>query len=119
LARLRRSIAANPAAEKRGARQATRWPEFGANPIEAVGRMAAGSGGQALPRQQLASIFITKGSRSRCFEHIRTITATLVFPTWTVFLDTLITSKPPPELRSQTQPRKSRGQMAFRIAARA
>ena len=45
-----------------------------------------------------------KGSRARFFEHLRTISAYLVFPTWAVFLQTLITSKPPPELQNQTQP---------------
>lgn len=44
-----------------------------------------------------------KGSRARFFEHIRTVSAYLVFPTWTVFLDTLIASKPPPDLQSQSQ----------------
>ena len=45
-----------------------------------------------------------KGTRKRLFEHIRTITAYLVFPNWTAFLETLITSKPPPEMQNQTQP---------------
>jgi len=40
-----------------------------------------------------------KGSRKRFFEHIRTITAYLVFPTWHTLLETLLTSKPPPDLQ--------------------
>jgi hypothetical protein len=38
-----------------------------------------------------------KGSRKRFFEHIRTITAYLVFPSWAALLDTLISCKPPPD----------------------
>ena len=45
-----------------------------------------------------------KGSRPRFFEHLRTISAYIVFPTWAVFLETLFTSKPPPEMQNQTQP---------------
>ena len=45
-----------------------------------------------------------KGSRNRFFEHLRSISAYLVFPTWDVFLETLITSKPPPELQNQAKP---------------
>jgi hypothetical protein len=40
-----------------------------------------------------------KGSRKRFFEHIRTITAYLVFPSWTALLETLISCKPPPDLQ--------------------
>ena len=46
------------------------------------------------------------GSRARFFMHLHTITAYLVFPNWDVFLQTIITSEPPPELlklRSQAQ----------------
>jgi hypothetical protein len=39
-----------------------------------------------------------KRARARFFEHIRTITAYLVFPDWQTLMTTLITSKPPPEL---------------------
>jgi len=39
-----------------------------------------------------------KHARKRLFEHIRTITAYIIFPDWQTFLETLITSKPPPEL---------------------
>ena len=39
-----------------------------------------------------------KGSRRRFFEHIRTLSAYLVFPSWRVFMQTLIASKPPPDL---------------------
>jgi hypothetical protein len=44
-----------------------------------------------------------KGSRARFFEHIRTVSAYILFPSWTVFLETLITSKPPPELQTLGQ----------------
>ena len=44
-----------------------------------------------------------KGSRKRFFEHIRTLSAYLVFPSWAVFLETLIASKPPPQLQIQSQ----------------
>jgi hypothetical protein len=40
-----------------------------------------------------------KGSRKRFFEHIRTITAYLIFPSWTDLLETLISCKPPPDLQ--------------------
>lgn len=40
-----------------------------------------------------------KGSRKRFFEHLRTITAYLVFPSWQALLNTLIASKPPPDLQ--------------------
>lgn len=39
-----------------------------------------------------------KRARKRFFEHIRTITAYLVFPSWEVLMTTLINSKPPPEI---------------------
>ena len=45
-----------------------------------------------------------KGSRTRFFMHIKTVTAYLVFPNWDAFLQTLINSKPPPELQIQAQP---------------
>jgi hypothetical protein len=44
-----------------------------------------------------------KAKRQRFFEHLRTVTAYLVFPDWDAFLNTLIASKPPPRLQSQTQ----------------
>ena len=44
-----------------------------------------------------------KGSRTRFFEHIRTLSAYIVFPDWDVFLETLIASKPPPQLQNQGQ----------------
>ena len=37
-----------------------------------------------------------KRARTRFFEHIRTITAYIVFPSWTSLMTTLITSIPPP-----------------------
>ena len=37
-----------------------------------------------------------KGSRRRCFEHSRTLSAYLVFPSWRIFMQSLIASKPPP-----------------------
>jgi hypothetical protein len=37
-----------------------------------------------------------KGSRRRFFTHLHTVSAYIVFPSWPVFLQTLITSKPPP-----------------------
>ena len=40
-----------------------------------------------------------KGSRKRFFEHIRTLTVYLVFPSWNDLLDTLISAKPPPALK--------------------
>ena len=42
-----------------------------------------------------------KRARSRFFEHIRTITAYLVFPDWTTLMQTLIDSKPPPSVEAQ------------------
>jgi len=39
-----------------------------------------------------------KRSRARFFEHIRTITAYLVFPDWPTLMTTLTQSKPPPEI---------------------
>ena len=42
-----------------------------------------------------------KRARTRFFEHIRTITAYLVFPDWTTLMQTLIDSKPPPHLEAQ------------------
>jgi hypothetical protein len=42
-----------------------------------------------------------KGARQRFFEHIRTITAYLIFADWQTLLTTLITSKPPPEIEKQ------------------
>lgn len=38
-----------------------------------------------------------KGARKRFFEHIRTLCAYIVFPSWKILLETLITSRPPPE----------------------
>ena len=40
-----------------------------------------------------------KGARKRFFEHLRTITAYLVFPSWHALLNTLIACKPPPDLQ--------------------
>jgi len=42
-----------------------------------------------------------KRARKRFFEHIRTITAYLVFPNWQTLMTTLINSKPPPEIEKQ------------------
>ena len=42
-----------------------------------------------------------KRARQRFFEHIRTITAYLVFPNWQILMQTLINSKPPPEIAAQ------------------
>ena len=42
-----------------------------------------------------------KRARHRFFEHIRTITAYLVFPDWQTLMTTLIQSKPPPEIEKQ------------------
>lgn len=42
-----------------------------------------------------------KRARKRLFEHIRTITAYLVFPDWQTLMQTLIDSKPPPEIEAQ------------------
>ena len=42
-----------------------------------------------------------KRARKRFFEHIRTITAYLVFPNWQTLMITLIKSKPPPEIAKQ------------------
>jgi len=44
-----------------------------------------------------------KRSRARFFEHIRTITAYLVFPDWHTLMITLIKSKPPPEIAKQIE----------------
>jgi hypothetical protein len=40
-------------------------------------------------------------ARTRFFEHIRTITAYLVFPDWPTLMQTLIDSKPPPDVEAQ------------------
>ena len=45
-----------------------------------------------------------KRARIRFFEHIRTLSAYLVFPSWKILMDTLITSKPPPELQKMITP---------------
>ena len=45
-----------------------------------------------------------KRARKRFFEHIRTITAYLVFPDWQTLMITLINSKPPPEIENQINP---------------
>jgi hypothetical protein len=42
-----------------------------------------------------------KRARKRFFEHMRTITAYLVFPNWRTLMQTLIDSKPPPEIEAQ------------------
>ena len=42
-----------------------------------------------------------KRARTRFFEHIRTITAYLVFPNWSTLMQTLIDSKPPPHVEAQ------------------
>jgi hypothetical protein len=42
-----------------------------------------------------------KRARKRLFEHIRTITAYLVFPSWEILMKTIIDSKPPPEIEAQ------------------
>jgi Transposase DDE domain len=42
-----------------------------------------------------------KRARTRFFEHIRTITAYLVFPDWSTLMQTLIDSKPPPHVEAQ------------------
>jgi len=42
-----------------------------------------------------------KRARTRFFEHIRTITAYLVFPDWATLMQTLIDSKPPPDIAAQ------------------
>ena len=40
-----------------------------------------------------------KRSRVRFFEHIRTLSSYLVFPSWKILMETLISSKPPPNLQ--------------------
>jgi hypothetical protein len=42
-----------------------------------------------------------KRARTRFFEHIRTITAYLVFPDWATLMQTLIDAKPPPHVEAQ------------------
>jgi len=42
-----------------------------------------------------------KRARARFFEHIRTITAYLVFPDWATLMQTLVDSKPPPDIEAQ------------------
>ena len=42
-----------------------------------------------------------KRARKRFFEHVRTITAYLVFPDWQTLMQTLIDSKPPPDIAAQ------------------
>jgi hypothetical protein len=44
-----------------------------------------------------------KRARKRFFEHVRTITAYLVFPDWRTLMTTLINSKPPPEIAKQIE----------------
>ncbi len=44
---------------------------------------------------------LAKRARKRLFEHIRTITAYLVFPDWKTLMKTLIDSKPPSEIEAQ------------------
>jgi hypothetical protein len=50
-----------------------------------------------------------KRARKRFFEHIRTITADLVFPDWETLMTTLIKSKPPPETEKQIWARNRGG----------
>lgn len=45
-----------------------------------------------------------KRARQRFFEHIRTITAYLVFPDWQTLMQTLIDSRPPPDIAAQIAP---------------
>jgi len=42
-----------------------------------------------------------KRARTRFFEHIRTITTYLVFPDWATLMQTLINSRPPPNIAAQ------------------
>ena len=44
-----------------------------------------------------------KGSRTRFFMHLKTITAYIVFASWDELLETIITSKPPPPRQIQAQ----------------
>jgi len=44
---------------------------------------------------------VAKRARKRFFEHVRTITAYLVFPDWDTLMTTLIKSRPPPEIAKQ------------------
>ncbi len=44
---------------------------------------------------------VAKRARKRFFEHIRTITAYLIFPDWQTLMQTLIDSKPPPDIAAQ------------------
>jgi hypothetical protein len=57
-----------------------------------------------------------KRARERFFEHMRTITAYLVFPSWEILMTTSIKSKPPPEIKNQMGNRKKRSRKGFRIA---
>ena len=41
------------------------------------------------------------GKEGGFFEHIRTITAYLVFPDWSTLMQTLIDAKPPPHVEAQ------------------
>jgi hypothetical protein len=45
-----------------------------------------------------------KRARARFFEHIRTLSAYLVFPSWTILMQTLISSKPPPDIQKMIAP---------------
>ena len=36
------------------------------------------------------------GTRMRLFEHLRTVTACHVFPSWAILMTTLVTGRPPP-----------------------
>jgi len=51
--------------------------------------------------RRLTPKLATVPARTRFFEHIRTITAYLVFPNWTTLMQTLIDSKPPPHVEAQ------------------
>jgi len=42
-----------------------------------------------------------KRARTRFFEHLRTITAYMIFPNWATLMQTLIDSKPPPSVEAQ------------------
>ena len=52
--------------------------------------------------QAWTGAWAAKRARKRFFEHVRTTTAYLVFPGWQTLMQTLIASKPPPDIAAQT-----------------
>ena len=59
-----------------------------------------------------------KRARVRFFEHVRTLSAYLVFPSWKILMQTLITNKPPPRPpKNDSRLKNLANYTPFRIAA--